>query len=270
MPRRTWGVLALLVAPLAWAQDPPLVSAELLPPEVPNADARVQSTMLGAQWEIERCYFGRGKKTGRTPTLKVDVELSAEGQVRDAKVDPAGSTLVNEELHACAVRVVMGLVFPPGPPGWASWTFTLGTARQTNGAIRLDYRGGDVPPGFHLTTEPNWKMLAPALVVLGSGYVVTVVFGLLTQRPISAVPLVGPLLWVGEVWSNSGFFAPIGNFFAVVWGGLEFAAQMAGAVLTIVGLATPRRVLERDAGPSVSLAPGVPGSPLGASLVGRF
>ena len=64
MTRRTWGVLVLLLAPMAWAQDPPLVSADPLPPEAPVADARVQSTMLGAQWEIERCYFGRGKKTG--------------------------------------------------------------------------------------------------------------------------------------------------------------------------------------------------------------
>jgi hypothetical protein len=113
-------------------------------------------------------------------------------------------------------------------------------------------------------------MLAPSLAVLGAGYVATVVVGMLTQRPIAAVPLVGPILWIAGVWSTGGVLSGLGNSLAVLWGGIELAAQVTGTVLTIVGLATPRRVLERDAGPGVSLAPGVPGSPLGASLIGRF
>ena len=52
---------------------------------------------------------------------------------------------------------------------------------------------------------------------------------------------------------------------------LDSSVQAAGIVMLMVGLLSPRRWLERDgAKPLVTLMPGAPGAPLGASLGGQF
>jgi hypothetical protein len=60
------------------------------------------------------------------------------------------------------------------------------------------------------------------------------------------------------------------DVFIAIFGAVDLAAQIAGVVLVINGVNSPARWLERDREPRLVFVPSAPGTPLGASLVGRF
>ncbi len=135
---------------------PPLVRAEgPAATAAPITDERISRVVAFSQPEVERCYLGRGQKSKKTreATLKMTFTLTLEGRVKDAAVDVAGSTLQDPGLHACAARVLSGLIFPQRAEQVADerveWTFALGGNHVVDGVERADY-GGKVPAGFHV------------------------------------------------------------------------------------------------------------------------
>lgn len=130
---------------------------------------------------------------------------------------------------------------------------------------------GGLPTGFHLVTEPRWSLVAAGLSTFGVATALQLWVAFSTRTPLHAVPFGGQLLAVADLMrSSSGW----GAFGILMFGGLaaiiDIAAQLAGVVLLIVGVAAPTRWMERDAPSTVHLVPGAPGTPAGASLVGRF
>lgn len=136
-----------------------------------------------------------------------------------------------------------------------------------SGPERFVY-GGTVPEGFHLVSEPALRMIGGGAAAFLGGYMTVLFVGLAFGTPLGAVPIVGPFLVGAKVWRNNAS-EDMGTVILVA---LDFIAQAGGVVLFSVGLANPNKWLERNpaATPSITLAPGAPGSLLGASLVGRF
>lgn len=137
---------------------------------------------------------------------------------------------------------------------------------------RFRYTRGAIPRGFHLVEEPRWGLVAGGVGALAGSTAVMLLVALATRNPLHAVPLVGQFAAFADgVRTSSGWGSVL-----MIFGGLgllvDLVAQVAGAVLLVVGFASPARWLERDAptSPRLMLVPGAAGTPAGASLVGLF
>ena len=156
----------------------------------------------------------------------------------------------------------------PAPPAQEPALPPLADSGRTG---RIKYRGDAVPAGFHVVDETRWGLVGGGIGAFAGGYVLTAGIGVGANQWTGLVPLVGPFLQAAGFWATGGFFSGFSNFFVVILTAVEFAAQVAGVVMVWVGLASPSRWLERDTNkPQAFLVPGAAGSPLGASLVGRF
>jgi hypothetical protein len=163
-----------------------------------------------------------------------------------------------------------GLCQPTDAPGSSAGPKAL-RQRGPNGEERFKYRG-TVPEGFHLVSEPRPAMIAGGIGALVGGYSLTLVISLLSGQWGGAVPFVGPVIFAAQVWLPPGRFGEgtLIDIFIATLAIVEVAAQVAGVVLMVVGVTSPAKWLERGPAPQVALVPGAAGSPLGASLVGRF
>ena len=120
---------------------------------------------------------------------------------------------------------------------------------------------GTVPAGFHVMAEPRFAALGAGVAVFGVAYLVGVIVGSAEGKYVSAIPFAGPLLASGPRLSL---------FSSSLFGLLDSAAQLAGAILFIVGC-TESRWLERDPSPpAISFAPAAPGADVGVSVRGHF
>lgn len=139
-----------------------------------------------------------------------------------------------------------------------------------------------VPTGFHLVSQPRW-----ALVIVGAGmFLASYAFAIYAgSGGWGFVPLVGPayltvaafgVLGCSGCGTGIGILDGIGGALIFIYGlGLlsAFVFQAAGIALTIFGLASPRKWLERDDAalrPRASLVPFVHPVGGGLALVGRF
>ena len=149
------------------------------------------------------------------------------------------------------------------------------TSRSGAGCVERPpkYRG-TVPDGYRLVTQTRWGLVAGGIGVFAAGYGLALAVGLSANRYGGVVPILGPFFQAAEFWlppGQPGGLEPLANFLFVLLSAVEFVWQVAGVALVSVGFATPSRRLERaDAAPQVTLLPGGAGSPLGASLIGRF
>jgi hypothetical protein len=125
-----------------------------------------------------------------------------------------------------------------------------------------------IPKGFHLVRGLNWRLLVAGIGVFALGYLPFALVGAVAQARVMAIPFVGPVL---SFKPSAGFAGGATDFVAVSLIVLDTVAQLGGASLAIVGAVLRLKWLERDpATPSIVLAPGAPGTLMGASLVGRF
>lgn len=142
--------------------------------------------------------------------------------------------------------------------------------KSANEPERFRFRG-TVPEGFHLLSEPRGAFVGGGVGALAGGYAFAALGGLASGELVGLIPVVGPILLGAAWWSTSGWFSGAANVLVAIFCGADLIAQVAGIALLTVGLASPRRWLERDvAGPVVTFVPGAAGAPVGASLVGRF
>lgn len=139
--------------------------------------------------------------------------------------------------------------------------------RQSSGPQRFQYQG-TVPEGFHLVSERSISLLGGGAAALMGGYFLSLFVGLGTGAPLGAIPLLGPFFVAASWWTPSASI----NMGTVILCALDFLAQGAGIVMLSIALASPNQWLERNVvtKPAITFAPGAPGAPLGASLVGRF
>jgi hypothetical protein len=147
---------------------------------------------------------------------------------------------------------------PPAAPGEPSGLPFL----RSEGRERFQYTG-TVPTGFHLVSQPRMKLVIGGVAALAGGHLLSVLAALIANQPLAAIPLAGPVILAVQLHDTTGTI----SLLAV----LDVACQAVGVALLTIGLASPEQWLERDASkPHVSLLPGAAGTPLGASLVGRF
>lgn len=117
-----------------------------------------------------------------------------------------------------------------------------------------------VPPGFHPAQEPHWELVARGGIAFGLAWVPAGIIAVATRTPVIAIPFAGPILGYRRLED------PVLNAFAIAGIALDVSVQVFGVCMAIAGFAKPMKWLERD----VSLVPGAPGAPLGASVRGRF
>ena len=144
--------------------------------------------------------------------------------------------------------------------------------RGPRGEERFKYRG-TVPAGFHLVSEPRLAMIGGGIGALAGGYALTLAISLASLQWGGAVPFVGPIIFAAQVWLPPGSFGvgTLADIFIATLAIVEVAAQVAGVILIVVGVTSPTKWLERGAEkPGISVLPGAPGTPLGASVVARF
>lgn len=149
------------------------------------------------------------------------------------------------------------------------------SARETE---RYQFRGA-IPAGFHLVTEPTWGLVGGGIAAFSGAYLLSAVIGLLTRSYGGLIPLVGTIVMTAEAWGSvsggggwgAAFFEGLAKGMLITGCLVDVALQVAGVVMIAVGLGAPKRWLERDDGkPSLTFAPGAAGTPLGASVLGRF
>lgn len=120
-----------------------------------------------------------------------------------------------------------------------------------------------VPPGFHPAQEPHWELVGRGALAFTTAWLPMVMVALATRTPLLAIPLAGPILGYRAA---EGPLAEIVNVFAIAGIAIDLSVQLFGVCMAVAGFAKPAKWLERD----VSLVPGAPGTPMGASVVGRF
>jgi hypothetical protein len=140
-----------------------------------------------------------------------------------------------------------------------------------------------VPDGYRLERVPRKGLLIGGTAMFWPGYLFAagMAFGTAPQ-PLSSpsfhwwllVPLFGPLgetAYLVNAPAALGSWRPLYLFVATLFV-VDAALQIAGLAMLIVGLADSRMQLVRDdAGKtSITIIPSAAGSPLGASVVGRF
>jgi hypothetical protein len=141
----------------------------------------------------------------------------------------------------------------------------------------------EAQPGEQVVERTNWALVAPGIPILGAGYVLNVITGLLggvcvnwgwgscpsdepwgAFRIWSLVPIVGPWAQLAALPANLG-----DNPGWIAWQVAMGALQITGLALLVIGLATPVRVV-RPAQPYVALEPVVGPDMAGLSLRGAF
>lgn len=128
-----------------------------------------------------------------------------------------------------------------------------------------------VPTGFHLVSEPLWGIAGYGVLGFALGYLPYAIGGAALRQPLDLIPLAGAILSYRRITSIGFGLEPIFNFFQVVGIVISEVVQLAGIAGVIAAFAFPSRWLERDeARPVLSVVPGTAGTPLGASLLGRF
>lgn len=125
-----------------------------------------------------------------------------------------------------------------------------------------------VPEGFHLVSEPLWGIAGYGVLGFALGYLPYAIGGVARGRLLDLIPLAGAVLSYRQL---TGWGAAFFDVFQVAGIVLSVVFQAAGIAGVIAAVAFPKQWLERDeVKPSLSIVPGSAGTPLGASLVGRF
>lgn len=276
MPPRTL-LIVTLCATAAWAQDPtppPLVSPDPAPPAAAacqsyadcspgltcHAGACEPSCSVSADCGTGLHCVGRREVVTGKWTRGI-CRSGLEGDTCEGSRDCGGRL-------ACTGR--RRLTDGSGFESFCQDATARAGGRRAGEADRFEYKG-TVPEGFHLVSERSIPLLGGGAAALAGGYFLALFVGLATNTPLGAIPLVGPI-FVGASWWTTGAFSGFSNFLTVLVCGVDLIAQGAGIVMLSIGLASPKRWLERNVAtrPTLTFAPGAPGSPLGASLIGRF
>jgi hypothetical protein len=121
------------------------------------------------------------------------------------------------------------------------------------------------PPGYHLETRVRKGLVIAGSVTFGSMYLLTAMGAAIANDSCKScngsllyVPVAGPLLYLGEVPSQTG------KLFLVV----DSVAQAAGAAMLIAGIASPKTIAVRNDLAKIEITPVFgPGS---AGIVGTF
>lgn len=155
----------------------------------------------------------------------------------------------------------------PRPGAAAAWSSLLGGA-----APDWEHRSDrPVPPGFRVMEEPRWESIVVGLATFSLGYLPMAAVAL-DDRPVLAVPLVGPILNYRPA-PRGGFIdlSALDNLFHIIGIVVDVAVQAAGLGAIVNGLVSRKRTLVRDADtPRLRVVPATQGASLGASVVGRF
>lgn len=136
-----------------------------------------------------------------------------------------------------------------------------------------DYKAGEaVPPGYHVAERTRTGLVVGGAVTFGSLYLLSLLVaagGADLNRggtnPVAAlyVPALGPFIQMASTESSTG----------KVFLAIDGLAQTAGAIMFVVGLASPRTVLLRNdlaQKPKVMATPIVGKGMTGAGVVGTF
>lgn len=161
--------------------------------------------------------------------------------------------------------------YPPygyGPPPGYPPPYGYGPpSPESFGPTTRDYKEGEpIPPGYHIETRGSKKLIIAGLAVFGGLYLASAFAGglFLSEGGDSAdelgpllIPIAGPFITMGtsglDLGSNNDGQLP---FILLLFDGL---GQTAGAVLTIVGLASSdtKMLVRNDQGGEGSLTPEV-------------
>jgi hypothetical protein len=166
---------------------------------------------------------------------------------------------------------------PPGyayaAPGYAAYPTTRLRAPDS-----VPYDGGPVPAGYHIEERPRRGLLIGGPIILGVPYVLGLAVASGGNFPNSTgwllVPGIGPWITLAARHKSSSTCSDSSSFGDCVDTTLDGATrtflvidgfmQTAGAVMTIVGIASPREVIARDFVGSLHFAP----SPMGRAGYG--
>ena len=151
---------------------------------------------------------------------------------------------------------------------------------------RAEWEDGDpVPPGHHVEQEPRKNLIIGGAAVFGGAWLASVVAGVVvlatSEEPRDAdeagpelggsllVPVAGPFIAIATKPTLDGVSTGLDNL-SVIGLVVDGVVQVTGLTIAVVGLASPRSVLVRDA-PSVSVVPArVGASGHGVAVVGVF
>jgi hypothetical protein len=123
-------IIATLLA-LSLAADPPprtdqvkdLVKSEpkngLDVSKLPFTPESIKQVVMSFQPQIQTCYEEHlaAKNKAVEGSLKTAFTITAEGFVKNAKVNAKTSTLKDKNVHSCVVTVLSAMEFPKPPDG---------------------------------------------------------------------------------------------------------------------------------------------------------
>lgn len=169
--------------------------------------------------------------------------------------------------------------YPPPPPGYAyAAPGYAGYPTRLRAPDSVPYEGGPVPAGYHVEERPRRGLLIGGPIILGVPYVLGLAVASGGNFPNSTgwlvVPGIGPWLTLGLRHKSSSTCSDSSSLGDCVDTTLDGATrtflvidgfmQTAGAVMTIIGIASPRQVIARDFVGSLHFAP----SPIGRTGYG--
>lgn len=154
---------------------------------------------------------------------------------------------------------------------------------SSNGVERFKLQGKLIPNGYHLVSSPRWGLIGAGTLAFLGGYGASMAFAGVTNDFSGFVPVAGAVMqtinaweWAGDRGGWDGIGRGIAAFLYTCLTVTEFAAQVAGLVLVVVGSTSQQQWLERDvevkpaAKPSVTVIPIVRQDSVGVGLTGRF
>lgn len=266
---RASALLIAVVSFAAAAQTEPLPPPPLVSSEPPPAATSCTSNAECARGDVCTGFqdLGEGKWSRGT------CQPSAARRYQQQPNDNAPATECTT-TNDCAPGFVCGDFRDLGNGKWSRGICLVGADSRSDvpqqgppragRGQRFEYLG-TVPPGFRLVSERRDDLLRAGAITFGVSYAVMVVVSVVSQIYAGLIPIIGPIFHMAQT-SNLGV-----NGLTIVFGTVHVVAQGVGLGLIIAGLVAKRQWLERDpTGPQLMLLPSAAGSPLGASLVGRF
>jgi hypothetical protein len=169
-----------------------------------------------------------------------------------------------------------GYAYPP--PGYAAYPTPLRAPDS------VPYDGGPVPAGYHVEERPRRGLLIGGPIILGVPYILGLTVASSENFPNSTgwlvVPGIGPWITLAARHKSTNCTGS-SSFSDCVDSSLDSATrtflildglmQTAGAVMTIVGIASPRQVVARDFVGRLHLAPSTIGrTGYGGFVTGTF
>ncbi|HTA92008.1 MAG TPA: hypothetical protein VK745_20655 [Polyangiaceae bacterium] len=169
--------------------------------------------------------------------------------------------------------------YPPPPPGYAYAAPGYSAyPPRLRAPDSVPYDGGPVPAGYHIEERPRRGLLVGGPIILGVPYVLGLAVASGGNFPNSTgwllVPGIGPWITLALRHKSSTTCSDSSSLGDCVDTTLDGATrtflvidgfmQTAGAVMTIVGIASPREVITRDFVGSLHFTP----SPMGRAGYG--